>query len=131
DKDAGEQEIKKAYRKKAVIFHPDKNPGNAEAEEKFKDIQEAHETLIDPQRRERYDSGIDLMDPSEQFGGGGGFGGGGMGGGMQIDPEILMQMFGGGMGGGMGGGGGGFRFSGGGPSGARGFPGGFGGSPFG
>ncbi|KAI6788159.1 TPR-like protein [Hortaea werneckii] len=131
DKDAGEQEIKKAYRKKAVIFHPDKNPGNAEAEEKFKDIQEAHETLIDPQRRERYDSGIDLMDPSEQFGGGGGFGGGGMGGGMQIDPEILMQMFGGGMGGGMGGGGGGFRFSGGGPGGARGFPGGFGGSPFG
>lgn len=135
DKTAGETEIKKAYRKKAVVFHPDKNPGDASAEEKFKDIQEAHETLIDPQKRERYDSGIDLMDPADQFGGGGGggFGGGGMGGGMQIDPEILMQMFGGGMGGGMGGGGGGFRFAsggggGGGFGGARGFP---GGSPFG
>lgn len=136
EKDASETDIKKAYRKKAVIFHPDKNPGNAEAEEKFKDIQEAHETLIDPQKRERYDSGVDLMDPSEQFGGGGGFGGmggmgGGMGGGMQIDPEILMQMFGGGMGGGggRGGGGGGFSFaSGGGPGGGFG---GARGSPFG
>jgi DnaJ homolog subfamily C member 7 len=129
EKDAGESEIKKAYRKKAVIFHPDKNPGDSTAEEKFKDIQEAHETLIDPQKRERYDSGIDLMDPSEQFGGGmGGFGGMGGGGGMQIDPEILMQMF---SQGGRGGGGGGFSFaSGGSPfgGGGRGFP---GGSPFG
>ncbi|KAK4554835.1 hypothetical protein LTR86_007983 [Recurvomyces mirabilis] len=132
EKDAGETEIKKAYRKKAVIYHPDKNIGNAEAEEKFKDIQEAHECLIDPQKRERYDSGIDLMDPSEQFGGGGmggGFGGMGGGGGMQIDPEILMQMFG--QQGGGRGGGGGFAFGGGSPfggGGGRGFP---GGSPFG
>ncbi|KAK5109160.1 hypothetical protein LTR62_007245 [Meristemomyces frigidus] len=118
EKDATEQEVKKAYRRQAVIYHPDKNIGDPAAEEKFKDIQEAHETLIDGQKRERYDSGVDLMDPSEQFGGGGGFGGmgGGMGGqGMQIDPEILMQMFGqaGGRGGG---GGGGFAGFGGGRS---------------
>ncbi|KAK4548587.1 hypothetical protein LTR36_009497 [Oleoguttula mirabilis] len=123
EKDATDQEIKKGYRKLAVIHHPDKNPGNPEAEEKFKDIQEAHETLIDPQKRERYDSGIDLLDPHEAAGfGGGGMGGmGGMGGagGMQIDPEILMQMFGQQAGGR--GGGGGFSFA----------SGGGGGSPFG
>lgn len=113
EKDATEQEIKKAYRKLAVVHHPDKNPGNPEAEDKFKDIQEAHETLIDPQKRERYDSGVDLMDPSEAFGGGGfpgGMGGFSGGGGVQIDPEMLFNMMGGG--GGMGGGpGGGFRFA--------------------
>lgn len=128
EKEATEVEIKKAYRKLAVIHHPDKNPGDPDAENRFKDIQEAHETLIDPQKRERYDSGVDLMEPGEGFGGGG-FGGG-MGGGVQIDPEVLFSM----MNGGMGGGGGGFRFSGGGggfPGGQRGFPGGFGGSPFG
>jgi DnaJ family protein C protein 7 len=119
EKDATEQQIKKAYRKLAIVHHPDKNPGDEEAAERFKEIQEAHETLSDEQKRERYDSGADLIDPSDMFGGGGGMGGmGGMGGG--IDPEILMQMFGGGMGGGRGGGGGGFHFQGGG-----------GGSPFG
>ncbi|KJX96835.1 hypothetical protein TI39_contig598g00029 [Zymoseptoria brevis] len=112
EKSATETEIKKAYRKLAVIHHPDKNPGDPDAENRFKDIQEAHETLIDAEKRERYDSGVDLMDPSEQFGGGG-FGGGmgGMGGGVQIDPEMLFNMMGGG-----GGGGGGFRFAGGGGS---------------
>ncbi|KAK3113815.1 hypothetical protein LTR53_008522 [Teratosphaeriaceae sp. CCFEE 6253] len=116
EKDCQEQEIKRAYRKLAVIHHPDKNPGDEGAEARFKDIQEAHETLIDAQKRERYDSGVDLMEPGEGFGGGG-FGGmhghGGMGGGagMQIDPEILMQMFG--QAGGRGGGGG-FSFGGGG-----------------
>lgn len=138
EKDAGETEIKKAYRKLAVVHHPDKNPGDPEAENRFKDIQEAHETLIDPQKRERYDSGIDLMDPADQFGGGGfpgGMGGGfGGGGGVQIDPEMLFNMMngGGGMGGG---GGGGFRFSSGGSpfGGGGGQRGGFGGgfSPFG
>ncbi|KAF9691010.1 hypothetical protein EKO04_011082 [Ascochyta lentis] len=139
EKDATEQQIKKAYRKLAIVHHPDKNPGDEEAAERFKEIQEAHETLSDEQKRERYDSGADLIDPSDMFGGGGGMGGG-MGGG--IDPEILMQMFGGGMGGGRGGGGGGFHFQGGGggnpfggmgggmPGGGRrgqqgGFPGGF------
>ncbi|CAI6333188.1 unnamed protein product [Periconia digitata] len=116
-KDATDTEIKKAYRKLAIVHHPDKNPDDPDAAERFKEIQEAHETLSDSQKRARYDSGEDLMEPEM-----GGFpgGGGGMGG---IDPEILMQMFGGGMGGGMGGGrggGGGFHFSSGG-----------GGSPFG
>lgn len=128
-KDATETEVKKAYRKLAIIHHPDKNPDDADAADRFKEIQEAHETLSDPQKRERYDSGADLVDPSDMFGGGMGGGMGGMGGG--IDPEIreyhrnmhwqdtqltlftVMQMFGG-MGGGMGGGrggGGGFHFS--------------------
>lgn len=136
-KDAGENEIKKAYRKAAVVHHPDKNPDDPEAENRFKEIQEAHETLIDPQKRERYDSGVDLMEPGEGFGGGfgGGMGGGFGGGGVQIDPEMLFNMMNGG--GGMGGGGGGFRFAGGSPfggggGGQRGFPGGGGGfSPFG
>ncbi|KAK0839761.1 hypothetical protein LTR03_011039 [Friedmanniomyces endolithicus] len=115
-KEATEQEVKRAYRKLAVVHHPDKNPGDPDAEERFKDIQEAHETLIDAGKRERYDSGVDLVDPAEQFGGGGfggmgGMGGGGMGGGMQIDPEVLAQLFG--QAGGRGGGGG-FSFGGGG-----------------
>lgn len=74
DKSASEEEIKKAYRKTAIKFHPDKNPDDAEAEEKFKEAAEAYEVLRDPQKRQRYD----------QFGhagmnsGAGGFGGGGM-----------------------------------------------------
>jgi len=75
-KTASPEEIKKAYRKKALQFHPDKNPDNKEAEEKFKEAAEAYEVLSDDQKRQRYD----------QFGhaglggaaGGGGFGGGGM-----------------------------------------------------
>jgi DnaJ family protein C protein 7 len=102
EKDATEQEIKRAYRKLAVVHHPDKNPDDPSAEGRFKDLQESHETLSDPQKRERYDSGVDLMDPSEGFGGGG-FGGGGV----QIDPEMLFNM----MGGGGRGGGGGFQFA--------------------
>jgi DnaJ homolog subfamily C member 7 len=129
EKDASEQEIKKAYRKLAIVHHPDKNPGDEEAAERFKDIGEAYECLSDPQKRERYDSGADL---EEMMGGAGGHpfgGGGGMGGGVQIDPEVIFQMFGQGggmggmpgMGGGRGGSGGGFRFSTGG-GGSGGFP---------
>ncbi|KAK0748844.1 hypothetical protein B0T21DRAFT_357372 [Apiosordaria backusii] len=122
DKNATEQEIKKAYRKLAIVHHPDKNPGDSQAEARFKDISEAYENLSDPQKRERYDSGIDLQDPADMFGGGGGMHGG-------IDPEILFSMMGGGgpFGGGGGGGfpGGGFAFNAGGgqPRGGRGgFP---------
>ncbi|KAI4736649.1 TPR-like protein [Aureobasidium sp. EXF-12298] len=121
EKDADDNQIKKAYRKLAIIHHPDKNQGDEAAADRFKDIGEAYETLSDSQKRARYDSGEDLIDPSEQFGGGG-FGGG-MGGGMgaQIDPEVLFQMFGGQMGGGGFGGG----MGGGGRRGGGGFPGGF------
>ncbi|KAF2209417.1 hypothetical protein CERZMDRAFT_114077 [Cercospora zeae-maydis SCOH1-5] len=121
EKDCSDTDIKKAYRKLAVVHHPDKNPDDPEAENRFKEIQEAHETLIDPQKRQRYDSGVDLMEDGGVGGFHGGMGGmGGFGGGgVQIDPEVLFNM----MGGGMGGGGGGFRFASGG-GGSRGFPGG-------
>ncbi|MCJ1351470.1 MAG: hypothetical protein MMC33_001454 [Icmadophila ericetorum] len=127
DKDAGDNEIKKAYRKLAIVHHPDKNPDDEDAADRFKDIGEAYETLSDPAKRQRYDSGEDLIDPSEMFGSGG-MGGGGfhMGGG--IDPEILLNMM---NQGGMGGGGRGpsFSFGGGGAGGGGGNP--FGGSSFG
>ncbi len=66
-KNASDDEIKKAYRKKAIQYHPDKNPGDKEAEEKFKEAAEAYEILSDPQKRQRYD----------QFGHAGVNGGGG------------------------------------------------------
>ena len=54
-KSSSEAEIKKAYRKKAIEFHPDKNPGNAAAEESFKSAAEAYEVLSDPQKKAQYD----------------------------------------------------------------------------
>ncbi len=75
-KDADEATLKKAYRKVAMQFHPDRNPGNAEAEAKFKEAAEAYEVLNDADKRARYDrfghAGLDGM----QGGGGHGFGGG-------------------------------------------------------
>jgi DnaJ family protein C protein 7 len=128
DKDASELDIKKAYRKLAIVHHPDKNPDNLEAAERFKEIGEAYETLSDGQKRARYDSGEDLVDPSEMFGGmGGGMGGFG---GAAIDPEMLFNLVGNA---GHGGGGGGFSFqsAGGGPFGGHGHPFGGHGHPFG
>ena len=99
-RNAEADEIKKAYRKLALKFHPDKNPGDKEAEEKFREAAEAYDALGDPEKRRRYD----------QFGhagmgaGAGGYGGGGM----NMD-DIFSQfsdIFGGAFGGGFSGGGG-------------------------
>lgn len=72
-KSATPEEIKKAYRKLAIQYHPDKNPDNPEAEEKFKEAAEAYEVLSNPEKRQRYD-----QFGHQGLGGNGGFGGGGM-----------------------------------------------------
>ncbi len=78
-KNASDDEIKKAYRKLAIKYHPDKNPGDKEAEAKFKEINEAHDVLSDKQKRARYDqfghAGVGGAS-SNPFGEGGPFGGG-------------------------------------------------------
>ena len=88
EKTATADEIKKAYRKKAIQYHPDKNPGDKEAEEKFKEAAEAYEVLSNPDKRSRYD----------QFGhaGVGGAAGGGYGGfsGQGMSMDDIFSMFG-------------------------------------
>ncbi|ATH09254.1 molecular chaperone DnaJ [Halobacteriovorax marinus] len=95
DKSAGKDEIKKAYRKMAMKYHPDRNPDNAEAEAKFKEASEAAEVLLDENKKSRYDqfghAGVD--------GQAGGFGGGGFGGGFGDFGDlgdIFGDIFGGG-----------------------------------
>lgn len=110
-KTASADEIKKAYRKKAIQYHPDRNPGDKEAEEKFKEAAEAYEVLSNPDKKARYDqfgfAGVD----GAAGGGAGGYGGFG-GGGMSMDDIFSMfgdifgghGGFGGGFGSGFGGG---------------------------
>ena len=71
DKTASEEEIKKAYRKIAIQYHPDRNPGNKEAEEKFKEAAEAYDVLHDQQKRQQYDQ-FGFAGPGGDFGGFGG-----------------------------------------------------------
>ena len=99
-KGASATEIKKAYRKKAIEFHPDKNPGDSKAEEKFKQAAEAYEILSDVDKKAKYDR---FGHQAFEGGGGGGFGGGGFGGGGMNMDDIFSQfgdIFGGGGGGG-------------------------------
>lgn len=113
NKSASADEIKKAYRKLAVKYHPDKNPGDKAAEEKFKEISRAYEVLSDPEKRKQYDQfGADFFEKGGMGGSGGNPFGGGFQGGFQggfSDPrdlfsQIFGNMFGGGGMGGMGGG---------------------------
>ncbi len=96
ERGANEEELKKAYRKQAVKFHPDKNPGDKTAEEKFKELGEAYEILSEPQKRAAYDQyGHAAFDPRQRAGAGGG------GRAQYVDPfEIFRQAFGGSGGGG-------------------------------
>ena len=85
DKKASEDEIKKAYRKIAIKYHPDRNPGSKEAEEKFKEAAEAYDVLHDPQKRQQYDQfGFDA---GKMGGFGGGFGG-------DFSMDDIFSMFG-------------------------------------
>ena len=89
EKAADGEEIKKSYRRLAVKFHPDKNPGDKVAEEKFKELGEAYEALSDPQKRAAYDQyGHAAFDPRRR--------GGGRGGGFHDPTDIFREMFGGG-----------------------------------
>ena len=93
-RDASQDEIKKAFKKLAIKYHPDKNQGNKEAEEKFKEINEAFQVLSDPEKKQRYDQ-FGSADGAG-FDGFGGFGGFSSGGGFDFDlgdkANSIMQL---------------------------------------
>ena len=98
DKSASDEDIKKAFRKQARLYHPDLHPDDKEAEAKFKEINEAYEVLSDPSKKQKYDqfgfAGVDPNYGAGQGGFGGGFGGGFDG---DIDlGDIFSTIFGGG-----------------------------------
>ncbi|MEW9898901.1 molecular chaperone DnaJ [Chitinivorax sp. PXF-14] len=98
NRDVSEDDIKKAYRKLAMKYHPDRNPDNPQAEEKFKEAKEAYEILSDDQKRAAYDQyGHAGVDPQAGMGGGGGQGFGGF---ADAFGDIFGDIFGGGRGGG-------------------------------
>ena len=97
-KSASAEEIKRAYRKAAMKYHPDRNPGDKEAEAKFKEVGEAYEVLSDDGKRQRYDQfGFAGVDPNYGAGAGG-YGGSGFGGfgGFGDFGDIFSEFFGGG-----------------------------------
>jgi DnaJ-class molecular chaperone len=111
-RNASAEEIKKAYRKLAAKHHPDRNPGDKEAEAKFKEVSAAFEVLSDPDKKQKYDT-FGHAGANFPGGGAGGFPGGfpggfGGGGAQQVDPEMAEELFRNIFGGGGGPGGGGF-----------------------
>lgn len=101
ERNASQDEIKKAYRKLAMQYHPDRNPDDKQAEEKFKEANEAHQVLSDPQKRARYDQLGSSYSQWQQRGAPGDFNwgdwsGGSPGGGTRVSPEDIGDMFGGG-----------------------------------
>ncbi len=96
DRGASDEDIKKSYRKLALKYHPDRNPGDKAAEERFKELGEAYDVLSEPQKRAAYDQyGHAAFDPRQRAGAGGQWSGGGF-----HDPfEIFREVFGGGGGG--------------------------------
>jgi molecular chaperone DnaJ len=100
EKNASADEIKRAYRKSAMKYHPDRNPGDKEAEEKFKELGEAYEVLSNDEKRSRYDQfGFAGVDPNYGAGQGGGAYGSGFGGFGDFG-DIFGDLFGGAFGGG-------------------------------